>query len=429
MDMESPNSPSSTKPKKALPAIKTPQSLIHIKHRISLLQYKYWILLLRELREQFDAGTAPDENGFRFVPMARIAADIGYMPNKSEVFRDLLALKNETIAFNVLEKDGGEAQYGAGFISEWKVTSQRLSFKFPSILENVMRGLEQPKAIFQLLNWEIFNHFSGKYEAIIYKLCKDYVGVNQTPYMTVQDFRDYMGLKPTEYPEFMKLNEWVIKKPCDRVNESDISDIAVTPEYERKGRKVLGLRFLIQRKKQITIAFPELEPKPAFRFAKVQIDLKTQAQYLELRAPEEIELCIERANEYAQGQDRAGKVTNLGAVYRKAIEEGWHVQHAENKAKREALSARKKNEATAAKVAKETDRATEDLLLSEISGWLDRFDALEESTKVELRAKYADSISVKAMKKSFVKNGERHPVHRSGFTAFLTRHGIDDTNG
>ena len=108
--------------KDSVEVIKTPQSLIHIKHRISLLQYKYWILLLRELREQFDAGTPPDENGFRYIPMSKIAADLGYSPNKAEIFKDFLALKNETIAFNVLEKDGQEAKYGAGFISEWKVT-------------------------------------------------------------------------------------------------------------------------------------------------------------------------------------------------------------------------------------------------------------------------------------------------------------------
>jgi len=37
-----------------------------------------------------------------------------------------------------------EAKYGAGFISEWKVTSNRVAFKFPSMLENVMRGHMRP---------------------------------------------------------------------------------------------------------------------------------------------------------------------------------------------------------------------------------------------------------------------------------------------
>jgi hypothetical protein len=40
-----------------------------------------------------------------------------------------------------------------------------------------MRGLDLPKAMFSLISWDIFNHFTGKHEAIIYKLCKDYIGV------------------------------------------------------------------------------------------------------------------------------------------------------------------------------------------------------------------------------------------------------------
>jgi hypothetical protein len=400
-------------------AIKTPQSLIHIKHRISLLQYKYWILLLRELREQFDAGTPPDENGFRFVSMDKIEAAIGYVPNKAEFFKDLLALKNETIAFNVLEKDGQEAKYGAGFISEWKITSQRVAFKFPSVLENVMRGLEEPKAIFQLLNWSIFNHFSGKYEAVIYKLCRDYVGVGQTPYITLENFRDYMGLKPNEYDDFRRLSVRVIREPCEKINESQVSEISVAPEYETKGRKVIGLRFLVKKKHQASIPFPELEPNPAFRFAKVHVDSNLQSQYLALRAPEEIELCIDRANEYAETQEKAGNEVNLGAVYRKAITEGWHTQHAEKKARKKSVAVemqKKAEEKQQEKTAKE--EALREATAKNIAE-LDKFDAMPEDIKRRIREEYLKSVELPALRRAFEKEGERHPMHRSVFVQFL----------
>ena len=60
-----------------------------------------------------------------------------------------------------------------------------------------MKGLDDAKAIFHLLHWEIFSSFNGKYEAILYKLCKDYVGVQRTPYMSIDDFRHYIGLQDT----------------------------------------------------------------------------------------------------------------------------------------------------------------------------------------------------------------------------------------
>ena len=217
--------------KRQILELKTPQSIIHIKHRITIQQYKYWLLLLLEMREQMLAGIAPDEQGFYAVPMEKIAERIGYVQSKYIIWQDLLALKNQTIDFNVLNKDGKKERYGAGFISEWKVTNDFIRFKFPSFLEDVMMGLADPQAIFQLLNWTVFNSFSGKSEAIIYKLCKDYIGVGRTPYMELAQFREYMGIEKNEYPLFKDFNKWVIARPTKAINENEISDISVFPEY------------------------------------------------------------------------------------------------------------------------------------------------------------------------------------------------------
>jgi Initiator Replication protein len=413
-----------TKEKNSPQAIKTPQALIHIKHRISLLQYKYWILLLRELKEQFESGALPDENGFRYVSMQKIADDLGYVPNKAEIFKDFLALKNETIAFNVLEKDGKEAKYGAGFISEWKITNQRIAFKFPSMLENVVRGLEEPKAIFQLLNWSIFNHFSGKYEAVIYKLCKDFVGVSRTPYITLQEFRDYMGLKPTEYLAFKDLNRNVISGPCTRINESDLSDISVEVDLEKEKRVVIGLRFLVKRKNQSSIPFPELEASPAFRFAKVHIEPATQQEYLAIRPPEEIELCIDRANEYGSREEKSGKSVSYGALYRKAVTDGWHTQQVEKRAKEDAEKERQAAARKEAQRVKELEKQKIDEETLRTNSMLDRFDTLPEEKKSALRQVFREqiSISLPALRKSFDAKGERGAMHRAAFAKFIETH-------
>lgn len=215
----------------------------------------------------------------------------------------MLALKNETLAFNVLGKDGETEKYGAGFISEWRVSNSYIRFKFPSFLEDVMRGLDAPKAIFSLISWNIFNHFTGKYEAIIYKLCKDYIGIARTPNMTLEQFREYMGIKSEEYPEFKKLNVRVISEPVKRINESEVSDIVVFPEFFRKGRKITGLYFRIEHKKQTSMSFPNMEEDGAFRFVKIPISPMSQEKYLAIRPQSEIELCIARANEYGEQQE------------------------------------------------------------------------------------------------------------------------------
>ncbi len=62
---------------------------------------------------------------------------------------------------------------------------------------------------------------------------------------------------------------------------------------------------------------------PAFRFARVDIPITQQKQYLDACSPQLVELSIQRANEYADEQQKQGKEVNLGALYRKAIHEEW----------------------------------------------------------------------------------------------------------
>jgi len=49
-------------------SLKAPQSVIHIKHHISLRQYKYWILSLDSFREAYQQNLAPDADGFYQYP-------------------------------------------------------------------------------------------------------------------------------------------------------------------------------------------------------------------------------------------------------------------------------------------------------------------------------------------------------------------------
>ncbi|TDR30237.1 replication initiation protein [Hydromonas duriensis] len=405
--------------KRQSPIIKTPQALIHIRHKISILQYKYWILFVRELREQFENVRPADQDGFRYISMEKISDALGYVPKKSEIDKDLRALKNEDITCNLLEKDGQTVLYGAGFISEWKVSNQKISFKLPSLIENVVRGLHEPNAIFQLLNWSVFNHFTGKYEAIIYKLCKDYVGVKQTPYMTIQEFRNYMGLKDEEYKEFKDFNRVLITNPCKKINQSEISDIEVEVEYERVGRSAIGLKFHVANKHRVSLPVPELESSKAFRFAKVTIESATQKEYLAMRSSEEIELCIERANEYGVTKEKKGvKIREYGALYRKAITEGWHTSQLQKKQIEAAENL--KSERSASEQAEITirNKLYEEKQVIEREQLFMIFDNLPEYEKEKLRDMYSKSLS--ELTRPYFKNqGERSAMHKVNFINFV----------
>lgn len=313
----------------ARPIIKTPQELVHIKHKISLLQYKYWVLMLRAYREAYEeSGVSMGDEQYCYLPMKRLAEHLGYEPKTADIERDLEAIRIEPIIFNVLEKDKQKAKTGRGFISEWYVSSNRVGVVFPAVIRQAVEQLDSRQSIFHLLNWSIFNSFTGKYEAIIYKLCKDYVGSGKTKYMPLDTFRQYMGVQAHEYPAFKQLNQWVISGPVKRINESAVSDITITPEFKREMRKVVGLWFHVESKKQTLMDFGD---DPAFRFAKVTIALAQQRKYLDEKGAELIEFCIQRANEYGEKQEAQGNKVDYGAIYRTSIEENWGEEYRSRK--------------------------------------------------------------------------------------------------
>lgn len=401
--------------------VKAPQAVVHIKHSITLRQYKVWLVILQKYREIYEQETELDEDGLYSFSKSELDDLLGYEIKKDVLKSEFESIRREPIIINYLEKDKTPVTHGMGFISEWKVSSKTIRFKLPSFLENVMKGLDQPKAMFQILNWQIFNHFSGKYEAIIYKLCRDYVGAKNTPYMTIEEFREYMGLKMNEYAEFKIMNQHVIKKPVENINSSEVSDISIKVQWRNEGRKTLGLYFVVSKKHQTSIPFPELEQNPAFQFAKVHIEASMQMEYLALRKPEEIELCIERANEYGEGEAAKGKEPNYGAIYRKAINEGWHTSYADKKAKKEAVEAKKRKEIEQEKDAAQKKAAEAAKTDSWLRDTLAAFAALPEERKTELRGIYASGLA-DITRKSFDKQAENAPMHRMKFAKFAEQY-------
>ena len=371
------------------PSIKTPQELVHIKHKITLRQYKYWVLALKSYRESYESGIQASDGGFFYMPMQRLTEHLGYEPNKTELRADLEALRKEAIIYNVLGKDGKSAQRGSGFISEWEVSSNWVGYKLPDFLVKCIERLDLKNAIFQQLNWNIFNSFSGKYEAILYKLCKDYVGVQRTPYMTLPVFREYMGLRDNEYAAFKDLNKFIISTPIKKINESKISDIEIEVQLPRESRRVVGVQFIVRRKHQMDFGFGD---DPTFALARVTISLAQQKKYLAEKPAEEIELAIERANEYAADQEKKGNEVNLGALYQTAISQGWGAEH---KAKLEVEAKKLEKKLKVDRVKEEEKKRVDQAELDRTAlrqAARARFDALMPTAQSSLIAEFGQTL-------------------------------------
>jgi hypothetical protein len=201
------------------------------------------------------------------------------------------------------------------------------------------------------------------------------------------------------YERLDNFKKWVINIAINQINE--YSDLTVSYTQRKAGRVVTHFIFIFAQKappkqetKQETEAAnpaqpPLIEPdgESPFRLAKTPIPPKTQADYLKLRTAGEIELCIERANEYGGEQEQAGKPVRYGALYRKAIAEGWHAEKARHKAAQAEDTARKEaaRQQAAAKRA-EAEKAKRSKIETELAAaW---FSALPDDGKEAMGIAY-----------------------------------------
>lgn len=371
--------------------IKTAQALVHVKHSITINQYKYWFLFLKAYKDALEKDALEfDDEGFYFIHLSELEKMMGYEISKKILKQDLESLRKEPIVLNYLEKDGKPSSKGSGFLSEWKIKGSQVGFMLPSFVLNVLNGDKDAKEMFLLINWNIFNSFAGKYEAIIYKLCLDYMGMDRTlgygktPQMTIESYRDYIGLQEHEYKQFFELNRWTITKPIANINSNELSDIEVEAHYINQGRKVTGLFFTAKYKRgrRPTIRIEQIvgeqninppsintnadapattsddshstaaEKHPAFDGLRIELSARKIKAYLTKYNEDQIRSIVERANEYLDQSEAQGKsIENIAGVYYKALDEGWDSDRIEKRKAKAEAEAKKAEEAAEAKKA------------------------------------------------------------------------------
>ncbi|MPX68913.1 replication initiation protein [Moraxella catarrhalis] len=401
--------------------IKTAQALVHVKHSITINQYKYWFLLLKTYKDAMEKDALEfDDEGFYFIRLSELEKMMGYEISKKLLKQDLEVLRKEPIVLNYLEKDGKPASKGSGFLSEWKIKGSRVGFMLPSFVLNVLKGDKDAAEMFLLINWNIFNSFTGKYEAIIYKLCLDYMGLDRvlgygkTPQMSIDSYREYIGLEKNEYPLFKELNRWTITKPIANINNNDLSDIEVEVHYISQGRKVTGLFFTAKYKKgrQPAIRIEQIvgkqninppntnadapaassddnhsaaaEKHPAFDGLRIELSHRKIQAYLEQYTEDQIRSIIERANEYLdQSKDKGKEIKNIAGVYYKALDEAWGSDRIEKRKQEEEAAAKKAEAEAAAKKAALKKKLEEAEEAAKVKAEQDKailiFEALSES--------------------------------------------------
>ena len=221
---------------------------IHTSGELSLLERKTANVLLLNA---YDALLTRREHT---LPVKHLCAMLGWDDsNNIERLQDALnKLASTAIEFNMME-DGKHVWRVMAMISYGEIKEGTCTYSYA---EYLAERLYDPE-MYATINIGVQRRFEGSYALTLYENCIRYKAVGSTGWWELERFRRIMGADAALYNDFYRLNERVIKPSLREINR--VSDIQLTPEFQKQGRKVSAVRFLITENPQQTLLKPVIQ--------------------------------------------------------------------------------------------------------------------------------------------------------------------------
>ena len=222
--------------KKASPAIQ-------IQSQITLLQRRVWNVLLANAYQEL-----PNTDIHR-IQVNDLSQSLGFNSNNEEYLIDTLtALVDCRVEWNILGKDKNEKWGVASLLASAEIENGICTYGFAPHLRY---KLYNPR-LYTKLNLRLQNQFTSRYAMVLWEICFDYFDIarneGETPFITIEKFRQLMGIEKEEYSVFKTLNRDVIKPAIKEINQ--LTNFFVDVEQKRIGRKIGELKFRISRIKE-----------------------------------------------------------------------------------------------------------------------------------------------------------------------------------
>ena len=228
---------------------------IQIQSKISLLQRRAWNVLLANAYNEL-----PNQEIHR-VSLVELAAKLGFDSKNEDYLKEVLReLRFCEVEWNLLNKDNKKEWGVAGLLAEVRIADGICFYQFPHTLR---LKLYNPR-VYAKLNLRLQNQFTSKYALVLWEVCFDYFDADrdqgETPFISLETFRELLGIESHEYPAFSIFNRAVIKPAIKEIN--DLTDYLVEVEQKRIGRPIAELKFRISKDTQLPIqesVFPDVE--------------------------------------------------------------------------------------------------------------------------------------------------------------------------
>ena len=219
--------------------VKKPVEAIQCSNTFSLLQRKMYNVLLANA-----TGRLLSDATHR-INMSVLCNLMGYCSNDyktvKQKFRDL---RRMDIEWDVINENGNKVWTNTSPLSLARVIEGEgiCEYEFTASL---IPHLDRP-AQYAKFSLAIQSKFKSGYGLALYENCERYRNIGHTRSFDIPTFRKLMGVGESEYLDFFALKRRVIVAAIKEVNQ--YADFDIEAEYEKKGRTVIAIKFLITNK-------------------------------------------------------------------------------------------------------------------------------------------------------------------------------------
>lgn len=241
------------------PVLKKHVGLIHCENKLTLIQRKICNILL------YNALDKMNVQEIHSIPLKQLCSLVGYNSNDINLIKkSLKRLISVVMEWNLLEdnkfvKDSevsaqSIAWHASSLLSGASIERGVISYSYSPQIKTVLSSLE----IYGRINLFVQSKFNSSYSLVLYENCVRFKNIKQTSWFDLKLFRSLMGIEEKKYPSFKELKRNVITAAVTEINNK--SDIVITPEYQKAGRQITAIKFLISENENYKPAFKRLTP-------------------------------------------------------------------------------------------------------------------------------------------------------------------------
>lgn len=391
--------------------VKKHVGLIHSVNKLSLLERKIANALLYNA---YDVLLTRTEHQIHIADLAKL---IGYDSNDHKILKkSLMSLMSTVMEWNILDKDVTEKTVwvASTMLADAKIDGPICTYSYSKRMSELCYHPE----FYARLNLKELAEFKSTYGIALYENCVRYQNIPQTPWFDLDLFRKLMGVGNGKYKTFRDLNKRVISQAVKEVNT--YSSIAVRPAYEKTGRVVSKIKFLIGRhgvEKQLEANFElnntqhTLLNKLKSQYGFSEPDARhILNEYNESYLLEKMSI-IESSASYI-----TGKIENLTKYLEKALKENFQAPKSSKSVANQLSESSKKNKLKQ----KLIEKRKEEYAVYQRKIILDTYHQIPEKEKKEINNQFENAIKETAYYRAYItRGGIQDPLVCDRFIEFV----------